>query len=216
MAPLGAPIIERVANALVGQDFGKAVSGSTVLPGTGAGADVNIARSELAENPGIAEVRKIIDGIVEIKIVVVHAVHEISNIIDAGHGEAALDNIGMFKERVGGVIGAEGSTHGGDGDALGLAIVPDEGDDFLAKVGIENGLNVAAMKRMSAFVIEAEAVDGIDTEDFYFAGFDEIGESADHALAFEFVFIAGTGGKTEKRLAPVAVDDDAEVQAQAR
>ena len=96
-----------------------------------------------------------------------------------------------------------------------MAIVPDEGNDLFAKVGIEDGLDVTAVEWVRAFVVKAEAVDGIDAEDFDFATFDEIGEGADHALAFEFGFVAGAGGKAENGLAPVAVDDHAEVEPQA-
>lgn len=215
VAALGAPVVEGVANALAGEDFRKAVGGAAILPRAGAGGDVNIARSKLAENPGIVKIGEVVDGIVEIKIVVVHAVHEIADVVDAGHGEATLDDVGMLEEGVCGVIGAEGGAHGGDGDALALAVVPDEGNDFLAKVGIEDGLNIAAMERMCALVIKAEAVNGIDAKDFEFAAIDEVGERANHALAFEFVLVTGAGGKTDERLAPMAVDDDAKVKPQA-
>ncbi len=95
-----------------------------------------------------------------------------------------------------------------------LAIVPDERNDFFPQVGIKDGLHVTAVKRMRAFVIKAEAVDGIDAEEFYLAAFDEIGECADHALAFEFRLVTRAGGKTENRLSPVAVDDDTQVHAE--
>src|SRR5712675_3565382 len=120
----------------------------------------------------------------------------------------------MLEERVGGVICAEGHAHGGDAD-LRLATAPDEGHDFFAKVGIEDGLHVAAMKRVRGLVVERKAVDGIDAEEFYFAGVDEIGEGADHALAFEFELVAGAGGETEQRRSPVTVDDHAEFDAEA-
>jgi len=63
---------------------------------------------------------------------------------------------------------------GGDAD-LRLATAPDEGHDFFAKVGIEDRLDVATMKRVRRLVVEREAVDGVDAEEFYFAGVDEIG-----------------------------------------
>src|SRR5258708_34567037 len=71
------------------------------------------------------------------------------------------------------------------------------------------------MKGMRGLVVERKAVDGIDAEEFYFAGVDEIGERADHALVLEFPLIAGGGGEAEQRRSPVAVDDDAQFDAQA-
>jgi hypothetical protein len=80
----------------------------------------------------------------------------------------------MLEERIRGMICAEGHAHGGDG-GLRLAIAPDKGDELLAKVGIENGLDVAAMKGMRGLAVEREAVDGIDAEKFNAARVDEIG-----------------------------------------
>jgi hypothetical protein len=214
VAALGAPVIEGMADAFAGEDFGESVGGAASFPRACAGGEVNVAGADLVVEPGIAHVGEIIDGIVEIEIVVVHAIHEIADVVDAGHSETALDYVGMLEERVGGVIGAKGCAHGGDGDAGALAIVPDEGNDFLAKVGIEDGLHVAAVKGMGAFVIEAEAVDGIDAEEFYFAALDKISEGADHALAFELGFVASAGGKAENGLAPVAVDDHVQIEAE--
>jgi hypothetical protein len=212
---LGAPVVDGVTNALAGEDFGEAIGGAAVLPLARTGDEVNVASGELAVIPGIGEIGEIVDGIVEIKILVVEAVHEIAQIVDAGHGEAAFEHIRMTKERVGGVIGAEGSAHGGDGD-VGLAIIPDEGDDFLGKIGIENGLDVTAMKRVGRFVVEAEAVDGIDGVELDAAGIDEFGESADHALAFEFPLVARASRKPEDGRAIVAVNDDAEIETETR
>ena len=72
------------------------------------------------------------------------------------------------------MIRAERHAHGGNGNVR-LATAPDERHNFFAEVGIENGLHVAAMKGMRGLVVEREAVDGIDAEEFYFAGVDEIG-----------------------------------------
>ena len=68
---------------------------------------MDVARGELAVNPRIAEIRKIVDRIVEVEIVVEHAVHEIFQVVHSGQGEATLDDVGVFEERVCGVIGAE-------------------------------------------------------------------------------------------------------------
>ena len=105
------------------------------------------------------------------------------------------------------MIGAKRSAHGGNADAGGLAVIPDKGDDFFAEVGIEDGLDVAAMKGMCALVVETVAVDGVEGEEFESARVDEIGECNDHPLAFEFPLVASAGRETEQRRAPVAVDD---------
>lgn len=62
------------------------------------------------------------------------------------------------------MVGAERSAHGGDGNVLALTIVANEWHEFVAQVGIKYGLDIAAMKRMSGFVVETVAVDGIDGE----------------------------------------------------
>src|SRR5208337_881442 len=215
VAAFGTPVVHGVTNPFAGQHFGQAIGGGAIFPGTGAGDEVDVAGVVLLEIPAIGEVGEVIDGIVEVEIVVVHPVHEIPEIVDTGHGKATLKDVRMLEERVGGVIRAEGCAHSGNGDAR-LAVIPDEGDDLFAEVRIENGLDVAAVKRVSAFVIKAEAVDGVDGIKLDAAGIDEFGERADHALTFEFPFVASTGGKTEERRTPMAVGDDAEIQAEAR
>src|SRR6266404_268223 len=191
------------------------ISGPRIFPLASAGRKVNVAGGELTIDPRIAKIGEIVHGIIEIKIVVEHAVHEIFQVVDARHGEAAFDYIGLLEERIGIVIGAEGSAHGGDGDARRLTIVPDERDDFFAKVRIEYGLHVAAMKWMSSFIVKAQAVDGIHTVDLQLAAIDEIGERADHGLAFQFPFVAGAGREADQRRAIVAVNNNAEIEAQA-
>src|ERR1700739_4081003 len=191
------------------------ISGPGIFPLAGAGRKVNVARRQLAIHPGIAEIGKIVHRIVEIKIVVELSIHKIFQVIDAGHGEAAFDYIRMFEQRICGVISAEGGAHGGYGDSGRLTIVPDEGNDFLAKVGIENSMHVAAMKRMRGLVVKAQTVDRIHAVELQFAAVDEIGERADHGLAFQFPFVAGAGGKADQRRAIMAVNDNAEIEAQA-
>src|SRR5436309_3686444 len=153
VAALGAPVIERVADSLAGENFREAVSRAAVFPLSRTGGDVNVARGDLFVEPGIAHIGEVIDGVVEIKTVVVHAVHEILHVVNAGHGEAALDHIGVLEKRIRGMVRPKGSAHGRDGDAGRLAVVPDEGNDFLTQIGVENGLDVAAMERMRTLII---------------------------------------------------------------
>lgn len=116
MASFGAPIVNGVANAFAGEDFGEAIGGGAVLPRAGAGDEVDVAGIELLVKPAIGKAGKIIDGIIEIKVVVVQAVHEIPEIVDAGHGETSFEYVGMFEKGVGGMIRTEGGTHGGNGN----------------------------------------------------------------------------------------------------
>src|SRR5262249_25668570 len=147
------------------------------------------------------------------KIVVVHPVHEIAQVVDAGHSKATLDHIGMLKQRIRRMIPTERRAHRGDGH-LRLAIAPDKRHDFFAKVRIEHGLHVAAMKGMRSLVVEAEPVDRVDGIKFDAPCVNEIAERADHSLAFEFPLVAGAGRETKNRRTPMAVNDDAELNAE--
>src|SRR5467141_4955814 len=203
-----------MADAFAGENFREAVGGSAVLPRTGTGADVNVTTFDLLIEPGIARVREVIDGIVEIKIVVVHPVHEIPQVVDAGHREAALDDVGVLEEAVGGVVRAKRSAHRRDRNALCLTIVPNKRDDLFPQVRIKNDLDVAAMKRVRALVVKTLPIDRIHGEKFDSSGFDEIRERADHALALELPLVAGAGREAQERWAPMTEDGDAQLHAE--
>src|SRR5882724_2808915 len=111
MAALSAPDVQGVSNTPSGKHFREAVSGPAVLPGTSAGGQVDVATGDLLIEPGITGVRKVVNGIVEIEIVVIHPIHEIPQVIDAGHGEAALDDVRVLEEAVCRVVRAKGSAH---------------------------------------------------------------------------------------------------------
>src|SRR6266581_4878707 len=189
------PIVEMLRDALPRKHFRKLVGRAAVLPRAGTGRDVDVARGQLFEQPRVVEVREIVHRIVEVKIVVVQPIHEFLQIIDAGHGEAALDHVGMLEERVRGVVCAKGRAHRGDSDALRLAVVPDEGNNLLAQISVEHRLDVTPVKRVRGLVVEAVVVDGIHRVELHLAAVDEVAERADHALAFELEFIAGAGRK---------------------
>jgi hypothetical protein len=69
------------------------------------------------------------------------------------------------------------------------------------------------MEGMSALVVEAESVKGIDAIEFDAAGVDEIGERAHHALAFKLPFVSGTRGEAYQRRSPMTVNGDAQFDA---
>src|SRR6267378_3026908 len=114
---------------------------------------------------------------------------------------------GIVEEAVRGVVRAKRSAHRGDGNALCLAVVPNERNDFFTQVRIENGLDVAAVKWVCALVVEAEPIDRVHCEKFDSSGLDEISERADHALALEFPLVARAGRKTKERRAPMSEDN---------
>ena len=161
-----APVVEMVRDAAAREDFRETIRGPAVFPRPAAGGDVDVAGGELREHDGVGKIREVIDGIIEIEVVVVEAVHELLEVVDAGQGKAALHHIRMFEERIGGMIGAEGSAHRGDGNVAGLAAGVNEGDDLKADVGVELGLDVTAVEGVGALVVEGLGVDGVDGEDF--------------------------------------------------
>src|SRR5207245_7814495 len=120
VAPFGSPVIQRMTNPAAREHFGETIRRAAVLPRPGTGREVDVARGQLFEQPRVVEVRQIVHWIVEVEIVVVQPIHEFLQVIDSGHGEAALDHVGMLEERVRGVVCAKGRTHRGDSDALRL------------------------------------------------------------------------------------------------
>src|SRR5271169_3079512 len=98
----------------------------------------------------------------------------------------------MFEERICGMVGAEGRAHSGDGDAR-LATLPNQRHHFFSEIRIENGLDIAAMKWMCAFIVKAQAIDGVYAVDLNAADIDEISERANHSLTFHFPLVASTG-----------------------
>src|SRR5215471_6860190 len=83
VAALRAPVVQMMRNAAVLEYLGHTIGRPAVLPRTAAGHEPNIATRVLMEIPGITLVSHIVDRIVEIEVVVIHAVHGVSHIIDA-------------------------------------------------------------------------------------------------------------------------------------
>src|SRR6476646_3395982 len=188
---------------------------SGIFPLTSPGGKMDITGRKLLVQPGIGEIRNVVHRIVEIKIVVEHSVHKILQIVHAGQCEAAFDDGGMLDKRICGVIRAERSTHSGDADSRRLTVVPDKRYYLFAQVGIKHGLHIAAMKRVRTLIVKAEAIDGVDRIKLELPVVNKIGERANQGLAFELALVAGAGGETDQRRAPMAVDHDAKIQPEA-
>src|SRR5947209_7220911 len=122
----------------------------------------------------------------------------------------------MLEERVGRVVRAKGRAHGGNSDAAGLAIVVNKGNHLVAKISIKNFLNIAAMKRVRAFIVKTEPIYRIHGINFDSSAFNKIGKRRDHALVFQLPFVAGAGGKSDEWGAPMSVDYDSELHSKPR
>jgi len=214
VAAFRAPVVEVMIYAASLEDFRHLVGRAAVFSGTAAGREVNVAGCELFANPGIMLIGHVIDRVIEIEVVVVHSVHGIAKVVDAGERVATLHMVGMFEESVGGVISAERCAVGSDRDAGRLALGFDERDDFAGDVVVVLRLHPTAMERMRAFVRERIALDAVDGEESDSSLLDVGAERSDHALAFLFMFVAHAGGESENGHAVIAVDINAHVAAE--
>src|SRR5947207_15734202 len=87
--------------------LGHSVSRPGHFPRTTAGREVDVAALVLVEKPGVVLVGHIVDRIIEVEVVVVHPVHRVAHVVNAGERVTALHVVGMFEEGVGGVVGTE-------------------------------------------------------------------------------------------------------------
>ncbi len=83
VSALRTPIIQMMRDAAGGENLGHAVGRAAVLPRTTAGDEVDVATGVLLEKPGVVLVGHIIDRVIEVEVVVVHAVHGIAQVVNA-------------------------------------------------------------------------------------------------------------------------------------
>ncbi len=67
----------------------------------------DIAVAQLLVKPRIREALQVIDGVVEVEVVVVAAVHEPPHVVQPRQPEAALEHVWVLEKRVHRVIRAE-------------------------------------------------------------------------------------------------------------
>jgi hypothetical protein len=102
-----APVIQMMSYPAILEHLGHSVGRPGHFPGTGAGRQVDVATPILIEKPGVILVGHVVDRVIEVEVVVVHSVHGIAHVVDAGERVAAFHAVGMFEEGVSRVIGAE-------------------------------------------------------------------------------------------------------------
>jgi len=204
-----APVVEMMRNTAIPEDLGHSIGRPAVLPRTAAGHQVDIATRVMMEIPGVTLVGHIVDRVVEVEVVVVHAVHGVSHIVDARERVATLHVIGMFQESVGRVISAERCAQRGNPDAWRLALGIDERENFVRHIGIVLRLHPTSMEGMRALVIKRIALHAVDAEDSNSALLDVGAERANHALTFHLRFVAAAGREGEDGSAVIAVNRNA-------
>src|SRR5438132_578554 len=168
----------------------------------------------VADNVTVIVLQNAGHWIIEVEVVVVHPVHRVAHVVNAGERVAALHVVGMLEEGVGRVIGAERCAVGGDRDARRLAHGVDEWEDFAGHVVIVLRLQPAAVKRMRVFVAERIALHAVDAEDSDSPRVQIRAESANHALTFLLMLVAATGWEGEDGHAVMSVNIDAHVAAE--
>jgi hypothetical protein len=208
---LWAPVVQMMRNAAISEDLRHSVGRPAILPRTAAGYEVDVATRVLMEKPGVILVRHIVDRVVEVEIVVIHAVHGISQIVDARERVASLHVVGMLEESVGRVIGAERCTQRGDPDAGRLALGIDERENLVRHIVVVLRLQPAPMEGMRSLVIERIALHAVDAEDADSPLVDVRSEGANHALTFHLRFVAAARREGEDGRAVIPVNGDTHV-----
>src|SRR6516225_11773964 len=81
---LRAPVVEMMRNPAIPEDLRHSIGRPAVLPRTAAGHEPDVATRVLMEKPRITHVSHIVDRVIEIEVIVIHAVHRIPQVVHAG------------------------------------------------------------------------------------------------------------------------------------
>src|SRR2546430_1692726 len=98
---LRAPVVQMMSDAAVPENLRHSVGWAAVLPRTTAGHKPDVATRVLMEIPGVTLAGHIVHRVIEVEVVVIHAVHGVPHVVDAGECVAALHVVGMLEEGVG-------------------------------------------------------------------------------------------------------------------
>ena len=172
---------------------------------------MDVATCVLVEIPGVTLVGDIVHRVIEVEIVVVHAVHRVPHVVDARERVASLHVIGMLEEGVGRVIGTERCAQRGDPYARRLALGVDKRENLVRHVVVVLRLHPAAMERVRSLVLERIVVHAVDAEDSNPPLLEVGAEGANHALTFHLPFVPAARREGEDGRAVIAVNRDAHV-----
>jgi hypothetical protein len=208
---LGAPVVQMMSNAAIPEDLRHSVGRPAVLPWATAGHEADVATRVLMEKPGVTLVSHIVDRVIEVEVVVIHAVHGVPHVVDARERVAALHVVGMLEEGVGRVIGAERCAERGNRDARRLALGVDERENLVRHIGVVLRLHPAPVEGVRSLILERIAVHAVDAEDSDSPLFEVGAEGTDHALTFLFPLVPAARREREDGRAVISVNSDAHV-----
>jgi hypothetical protein len=208
---LRAPVIKMMSDAAIPEHLGHSIGRPAVLPRTAAGREMDVTTPILIEEPHVILVGHIVDRVIEVEVVVVHPVHGVVQVVDAGERVAPFHPVGMLEEGVSRVIGAERGAIGSDRDARRLALGVDKRENFARHVVVVLRLEPAAMEGVCSFVIERIALDSVDAKNPDPPLVEVRAKGADHALAFLLMFVAAARREGEDGQTVMAVNGDAHV-----
>src|SRR4030095_9527292 len=201
-----APGDKMMTKAAIPEYLRHSIGRAAVLPRAAASHEPDVASRVLVEKPRVTHVSHIVDRVIEIEVIVVHPVHRIPQVVDAGERVAALHVIGMLEESVGRVIGTERCAQSGDPDAGRLALGIDERENLVCNIGIVLGLHPAPMEWVRSLVIKRIALHAVDAENSDAPLLDVRAKGADHALTFLLELVAHAGREGENGPAVVSVN----------
>src|SRR6266480_498397 len=151
---LRAPVVQMMSYAAIPENLRHSVGGPAVLPRTTAGHEPDVATRVLMEIPRVTLVRHIVHRVIEVEVVVIHAVHRVAHVVDARECVATLHAVGMLEERVGRVISTEECTERSNSDSRRLALGVDERKNFVGHIRIVLRLHPTPVERVGSLVLE--------------------------------------------------------------
>src|SRR5437764_13775853 len=90
-----APVVQMMRYAAALEHLGHAVSRPGHFPRATARREVDVATPVLVEKPGVVLVGHVVDRVIEVEVVVVHSVHRVAHVVNAGERVSALHAVEM-------------------------------------------------------------------------------------------------------------------------
>ena len=204
MAGVVTPDVELAGDVFVAEDLRHAFVRVPALVVHAGGEDVLVVPVAV-EIPGVAHVRQVVHGDVEVAVVVVVAGEKAGGVEGAAHGEHGGEDVGMAQGDVECVIAAEAAAD--DGELGSWILLAEEGEDLLHQVLLVLHVAGDAPAGRDGAVVPALGVDRVDTEELQAAVFELVVDGVDHAAVFELEEAAAGGGKDEGGEACVPEDE---------